>query len=52
MREQGYEAFLLFPDRFPTHFPHQTTLVSNKANRNVLYSTLDDVGKLWPDFVI
>ncbi|MBF0305618.1 MAG: FkbM family methyltransferase [Alphaproteobacteria bacterium] len=48
MREAGYETFVLFPDgSLPKLLPARTELVTQTIP-NVLFSTIDEVGALWP----
>jgi FkbM family methyltransferase len=59
MSEFGYEPFFLREGVFPTHIPANTKVVSDgstvasgvgeRVNTMLLFSTLDDVGALWPE---
>jgi FkbM family methyltransferase len=49
MASYGYEPFFLQEGMFPTHVPTATRLVTERNNLMLLFSTLDDVGALWPE---
>lgn len=45
----GYETFILCTDgSMPVHVPHGTEIVTERLNLNVLFSTVQNVGLLWP----
>ncbi len=53
LQERGYEAFALFEDgNLPCFIPRRTGIVPTKMNANVLFSTIDEVARLWPEVVI
>jgi len=53
MREQGYSMFLLHDNgSLPTCVPRDTVVKSQRANLNVLFSTLEKVSEVWPEAVI
>jgi FkbM family methyltransferase len=53
MSLQGRDCFILHDDgALPTLVPPETVITSKWANNNVLFSTLDDVGALWPEVAI
>lgn len=50
MGQYGYEMFILHADgRLPTLIPRQTKIHSWKQNLNMLFSTIEAVGALWPE---
>lgn len=53
MSLQGRDCFILHDDgALPTLVPDGTVITSKWANNNVLFSTLEDVGALWPEAAI
>lgn len=52
MYEGGYQMFLLHPDgALPTLVPLGTTLLTNRLNLNVMFSTVGAVGRAWPQVI-
>lgn len=50
MHSRGYETFVLaHNDDIPVHLPPTTVLDVTRQNTNLLYATVEDVGKLWPE---
>ncbi len=53
LHERGYDAFMLFEDgNLPCFIPRRTGIVPSKMNANVLFSTIEEVARLWPEVVI
>lgn len=54
MREFGYELFFIHADdKLPSLVPRETRIkyVNNMVVSNALFSTLNDVGKIWPESI-
>lgn len=50
MHQRQYDMFLLHPDgALPTLVPPGTNFIPTRENTNVLFSTIDDVGKAWSE---
>ena len=50
MKANGYERFSLDPaGGLPRHLPWACQLNTRFANTNILYATLEDVARMWPE---
>lgn len=53
MEMQGYGMFVLHPDgQFPTLISPKTDVTFTRENSNVLFSTIDSVGKAWSQVAV
>ncbi len=53
MRKRGYDLFVLSEHGLlPAMVPQFSTLQVTRNNTNVLFSTMQDIGKAWPEVVV
>lgn len=50
MQLYGYEPFMLYPNgHLPALVPAQSVLKPNRMNSNIMFTTLDEIAKVWPE---
>lgn len=50
LRAYNYEPFMLYPNgHLPALVPIQSKLAPFRMNSNILFSTMDDIAKVWPE---
>lgn len=52
-KDYGYDMFVLHPNgEFPTWLPAKVKFRTDRRNLNVLFSTMDEVIRMWPEAVL